>query len=150
MGYTTDFKGQFDLDKKLDPETHELLRRLSVTRRMKRNVDAKYGVDGEFYAESLDDCGQNREDNIVDYNTPPGTQPSLWCQWTPTEDGLHIEWDLGEKFYAYVEWLEYIIEKILAPRGYVLSGEVRWRGEDFDDTGKIVVKKNKVTTKQMR
>jgi hypothetical protein len=58
---------------------------------------------------------------------------------------MGIEWDGGEKFYDYVEWLEYIINNFLAPKGYVLNGECPYQGEDSDDVGKIVVKDNVVT-----
>ena len=53
-------------------------------------------------------------------------------------------WDGNEKFYSYIEWLEYLIDKVLAPRGYVVNGEVTWGGEDRRDTGKITVVNNKV------
>ena len=149
MGYTTEFSGQFTFNKPLDDDTYQLVTGLATTRRMKRNVDEeKYGKDGEFYIEGGGYAGQADEDNIVDYNRPPADQPGLWLQWVPTDDRWHLEWDGGEKFYYYVEWLEYLIKKIFAPRGYVLHGEVRWRGEDFDDIGVITVEDNKVSTKE--
>lgn len=148
MGYTTEFSGVFLFDKKLDEDTHKFLEKLAYTRRMKRNVDENiYGVEGEFYVDGKGFAGQEHEDNIVDYNNPPGEQPSLWLQWIPTEDGCGLMWDGGEKFYAYVPWLKYLIKKIFKPRGYVLNGDVKWRGEDFDDIGTICVKDNKVTVK---
>jgi hypothetical protein len=147
MGYTTDFNGEFKLNKKLDTETHTFLDKLAETRRMKRNVDAKYGVEGEFYIDGEGFAGQAHEDNVIDHNSPPSTQPSLWLQWRPTDDGTAIEWDGGEKFYEYVEWIEYLIAKILAPRGYTLTGAVQWRGENFDDMGTILIQNNVVTVK---
>jgi hypothetical protein len=53
-------------------------------------------------------------------------------------------WDGCEKFFMYVEWLEYLIEHFLRPWGYVLSGEVAWFGEDFDDCGDIMVRDNTI------
>jgi hypothetical protein len=149
MGYTTDFTGKFELNKKLDLETYMFLRKLNDTRRMARKVDKKYGVEGEFYVDGNDKTDEmffdnKKNSNIIDYNVPPKTQPSLWCQWTPTEDAKHIEWDEGEKFYSYIEWLEYIIEKVLKPKGYKLNGEVEYQGEDGSDFGMIVVKNNVV------
>jgi hypothetical protein len=41
-------------------------------------------------------------------------------------------------------WLRLLIEHYLAPRGYVLEGEVTWEGEDRDDCGTIFVKDNQV------
>lgn len=149
MGYTTDFTGKFMLNKKLDKETHYLLTGLATTRRMARNVDG-YGVQGEFYTLDRDDYGQGRNANIIDYNRPPSTQPGLWCHWVPNKSGTSIAWDGGEKFYEYVEWLEYLIIKVLAPRGYELTGEVEWTGEDNSDMGKIVVTANIVSVKHAR
>lgn len=146
MGYSTDFTGSFKLDKKLDKETQDLLEGLNTTRRMKRDLKG-FGVEGEFYVGSRNDFGQDRTPDVVDYNNPPRTQPGLWCGWTPTGDGLAIEWDGGEKFYNYVEWIEYLIDSVLAPRGYTVSGEVEWCGEDRSDMGKIIIKNNKVSTK---
>lgn len=150
MGYTTDFKGQFEITPKLRPEDRKFLKKFSETRRVKRNVDPKYGVDGEFYVEGKGFMGQDDDETIIDGNTPPSTQPSLWCQWTPNKAGTALAWDGGEKFYDYVEWLQYLIDKILAPRGYKLNGQVEWKGEDSDDLGIIIVKDNTVTTKTGR
>ena len=148
MGYNTEFDGQFDFNKPLDDDTYNLLEGLATTRRMKRKVDEdKYGKEGEFYIEGKGFMGQDHEDNILDYNNPPRDQPGLWLQWVPTDDRLHLEWDEGEKFYDYVEWLEYLVKKIFKPRGYVLNGKVRYRGEDFDDVGTIVVRNNKVSVR---
>jgi len=144
MGYTTDFNGEFMLHKPLAPADLEFLQKLNRTRRMARNVDAKYGVEGEFYVEDTEDMGQVHSDNIIDYNRPPSTQPGIWCGWTPNDTGTIIEWDGGEKFYNYIEWIKYIIDNILIPRGYSLTGEVFWTGEDGDDRGKIVIKNNKI------
>ncbi len=145
MGYRTDFRGSFELDKPLDEETKTFLVKLNHTRRMARNLPEEYGVEGELYVDGGGDYGQDREESIVDYNTPPKTQPGLWCQWVPNEDGTEIEWDGGEKFCCYVEWIEYLIEKVLAPKGYVLNGAVDWRGEEWDDSGTIVVADNSVS-----
>jgi len=146
MGYHTYFYGKFDLNKPLDDETYEFLKKLAETRRMKRNVDPKYGVEGEFYVLGGGSFGQAHEDNIIDYNRPPSTQPSLWNHWEPTEDKMHIEHNGGEKFYCYVEWIQYIIKNILAPKGYVLDGTVHWSGEEDDDKGDIIIAQNQVTT----
>jgi len=95
-------------------------------------------------------AGQDRGPDILDHNKPPKGQPGLWCHWVPTEDGMGIEWDGGEKFYDYTEWIRYLIHHFLAPAGYVLNGEVEWQGEDPSDIGKIVVKDNEVSARQGR
>ena len=143
MGYSTSFNGTVKLNKQLSQEDKTFLTKLSETRRMARNIEG-YGVEGEFYVDS----GLNDYDDptVVNHNQPPSTQPGLWCQWTPTQDGWGIEWDEGEKFYEYVEWLQYIIDWI-APKGYIANGEIEWYGEDRDDMGKIIVKNNQITIK---
>jgi hypothetical protein len=144
MGYTTDFRGKFGLNKQLSKEDHEFLDKFAEIRHMARNVDPKYGVEGEFYVDGKDDFFAPQDKDIINFNVPPRTQPGLWCQWVPTHDGMGIVWDGNEKFYEYVEWLKYIIKNFLAPKGYVLNGEVEWRGEDWGDVGTIMVKQNEV------
>ncbi|GIV43869.1 MAG: hypothetical protein KatS3mg035_0992 [Bacteroidia bacterium] len=148
MGYTTDFLGSFKLNKPLSPKMKEFLTKFAETRRMARKQPEMYGVEGEFYVDSHSDgqMGQSRTSDIIDYNNPPITQPGLWCQWVPNENGTAIEWDCGEKFYYYTEWLMYLIHKILAPNGYVLNGQVTWQGEETGDVGEIYVENNKVFT----
>lgn len=145
MGYTTNFRGQFKLNKRLAPKRLAYLQKFAETRRMARNLPEVYGVQGEFYADGSGDFGQGHESNVIDHNRPPSTQPGLWCQWIPTNDGMAIGWDGGEKFYHYVEWLEYIIKNFLAPKGYVLNGTVSYQGDDSSDQGQIVVINNVVT-----
>ena len=156
MGYTTGFNGKFDLNLKLDDRTSNFLTKLSKTRRMKRDTSLlpdtgfekygfdSWGVDGEFYVDGNGLAGQDHEKSILNCNREPSTQPGLRCQWIPTDDGLHIEWNGGEKFYNYIKWLEYIIEKILGPRGYTLNGVVSWQGEEVSDSGQIRVENNKI------
>lgn len=168
MGYTTDFTGKFTLDKTLSLPHLNFLNKFSGTRRMKRDVKKlaerigvygvadltstkaglDIGVEGANYVDESGFAGQNMSAmDVVCSNSPPKGQPSLWCQWIPTNDGDGIVWDGGEKFYEYVEWLEYIIEMYLKPWGYTLNGEVEWFGEDPDDRGKILVDNNLVSTK---
>jgi hypothetical protein len=55
MGYTTEFSGSFQIDKKLDEDTFELINGLAQTRRMKRKgLDPKYGDEGEFFFDPTD------------------------------------------------------------------------------------------------
>jgi hypothetical protein len=105
------------------------------------------GPDGAYFVGGGKNFGQQHDQSIIDYNGPPEGQPGLWCQWVPTKDGKGIEWNGAEKFYEYVEWLEYIIEHFLISWGYTLNGEVEWCGENRDDIGKIIVTDNEVSTK---
>lgn len=76
--------------------------------------------------------------------------PRLWCQWIPNDNGDEIIWDGEENFYNYVEWLGYIVDQFLKPWGYILNGEVDWRGEKFYDLGTIVVKDNIITVTHIK
>jgi hypothetical protein len=71
---------------------------------------------------------------MEDPNAPGG-----YCQWQLTKDCRGIEWDYGEKFYEYVEWLQYLIDNVLTPHGVTLSGSVNYSGEETDDNGVLVV-----------
>ena len=150
MGYTTDFIGKFSLNKVLTDKMFKFLTMFNETRRMKRNVEDAFGIQGEFFVFGGGSYGQDHESNVIDYNGAPSTQPGLWCQWTPTQDGMGIEWDGNEKFYNYTEWLVYLITKILEPNGYVLNGVVQWQGENIGDVGEIFVEDNKVFTQEWK
>lgn len=175
MGYTTEFYGSFQLDKPLTAMQVEYLNLFADTRRMKRDpanihmmkmegrgnkrcfellekLKLPIGGEGEFYC-GTGYAGQdggymnNTVDNsVADYNSPPEGQPGLWCQWNPSDDGTEIIWDGSEKFYNYVEWIEYLITNFLKPWGYKLNGIVEWQGEERSDTGVIQIVDNEVTT----
>lgn len=177
MGYTTDFTGQFTLDKPLTSAHAAYLKQFSETRRMKRDekvaatlsdpvreaVGLPVGAEGAYFVGGSGCAGQDRDASVIDGNTPPGQppfgsgrswtdlqeqikagtcQPGLWCQWTPSDDGVAIQWNGAEKFYNYVEWIKYLIKHFLKPWGYVLGGTVGWVGEEQGDVGKIMVTNN--------
>lgn len=77
-------------------------------------------------------------------------KPSYYCQWVPNEDGTAIVWDYNEKFYSYIEWIEYLIKHFFEPWGIKLNGEVEWEGEESGDLGKIIIKDNVVEVKEGR
>lgn len=110
MGYTTDFSGEFELNKPLTEE------------------DNKW----------LENFAQDRHEG-KDY-------PSYYCQWVATDD-THIGWDGGEKFYEYVEWIEWLIKNFFSPKGYILNGTVNWAGEEHEDLGLIEITDNVVKAK---
>jgi hypothetical protein len=155
MGYTTDFTGRFDLDKPLELKHIQYLDQFASTRRMQRrsHIAEKYtdplrhavglpiGEEGEYYV-GAERYSCDSDQSVIDHNKPPVNQPGLWCNWVPTEDGLHIEWNGGEKFYHYIEWLKYLIEHFLKPWGYSLSGTVKYQGEDPDDKGVLIFADN--------
>jgi len=114
----TTFLGKFALDKPLTAE-HK-------------------GVLEEFWDEEhADETGQTGKD---------GKPDSAYCQWRPTEDGMGLEWDGVEKFYDYVEWLEYLISHFIKPWGYTLNGSVAWTSAIYEPArGTIHVRDNHVS-----
>lgn len=154
MGYHTDFDGDFHFNTPLDEETATFINKLARTRRMKRDIGklkelgytGDYGVEGEFFCNATDDTTDDpTHDSIIDYNIPPADQPTLWLQWVVSEDRTTLLWDGNEKFYHYIEWLHYLINKILAPKNYQLDGAVRFTGDDFDDIGTINITSNVIS-----
>ena len=75
-------------------------------------------------------------------------QTGLWCNWELDDTGTELKWNGGEKFYNYIEWLEYLIQHFFTPWNIKLNGKIKWNGEDSDDVGLITVKNNKVTYKE--
>lgn len=82
--------------------------------------------------------------------------PDSYCQWRLTKNCQGIEWDRGEKFYEYIEWLQWIIDQCLKPEGIELSGSVKFDGEDSDDfgylkivDGKVIVEKANVVNESL-
>ena len=159
MGYHTDFSGEFSLNTPLTPEHKAYLEAFNRSRRMVRDPNQTaelqdpvrkaaglpLGPESAYFVGTADaNFGQDRTLDILDYNRPPKGQPWLWCQWVPNDLGDTIEWDGGEKFYSYVDWIRYLLENFLKPWGYVLNGEVEWFGEESDDRGKIVITDNQV------
>jgi hypothetical protein len=63
------------------------------------------------------------------------------CDWQLSAGLLSIE---GESRDKQDQWLRILIFKFFQPNGYVLSGEVRWEGEQAGDTGVIHVDDNHV------
>jgi hypothetical protein len=85
-------------------------------------------------------------EKFVEERHEGGAYPAYpWCQWVPNDLGTAIQYTEEEvSGYYYTEWLEYLIERFLAPWGYTLNGRVDWDGEEGDDVGTIFVKDNVV------
>ncbi len=154
MGYSTDFEGAFTLNKPLTVAQANYLRAFAETRRMKRDADKTklrpdpvreaaglpVGADGEYFVGETGYAGQDAGPDVTDSNSAPRRELSLWNHWVPTHDATGLQWDGGEKFYSYVEWLNYIIEHFLKRWGLEISGHVEYQGESRDDFGFVVIK----------
>jgi len=76
--------------------------------------------------------------------------PGGYCQWELTGDGTGLRWDGGEKFYDYDDWLQWIVDTILAPAGVGLSGSVQYQGESIGDFGVLTVVDGKVAKRKTK
>jgi len=156
MGYTTDFHGSITIDPPCNMEEIEYINRFSSTRRMKRKSGPYTALPGS------DGFGQDRSEDILEYNAPPPEQPSLWCHWVVDDTGTRIEWDGGEKFYEAAEWMQYVIDHFLRPAAiaqaelpflqanHTCNGEIEAQGEEYEDRWLLVVENNRVGTKAGR
>lgn len=160
MGYTTYFNGEFDVTPTLSEEHRTYLDKFAGTRRVRRHADhtalrpdpireavgLPIGEEAEYFVGEGGYRGQGQDDPpyILDNNRPPASQPELWCQWIPAEDGKSILWDGGEKFYEFQEWIQYLVHHFLAKWGYTLNGTVYWEGEEWSDQGRIVITDNEI------
>jgi hypothetical protein len=70
-----------------------------------------------------------------------GQSPFHACDWQLSDARLNIE---GESRDEQDQWLRLLILRFFQPNGYVLSGEVKWEGEEAGDTGVIHVDDNRV------
>ncbi len=80
MGYTTEFQGEFKLDKALSLSHAMILKALNES--------------------------ELNDDDIAQLPT----MPDGYFQWEPTKSRLGIKWDGNEKFYHYDKWLQWLID----------------------------------------
>lgn len=157
MGYEYRFQGHFSIRPALTAAQREYLKAFAETRRVKRCEDKLIGVadpvreavglpignEGAYFVGNWKTDGEEAHgESVLNSNTPPSGQPSLYCDWLPDETGEYLGAGDDGKFNGFDEWLEYLITHFLIPWGCVLDGEVAWQGEDFADTGTLVVREN--------
>jgi hypothetical protein len=155
MGYTTTFTGRIAVAPPLNAHEIDYLRKFAATRRTDRDR-------GPYYVDGTGCAGQGRDADIRDYNRPPAGQPSLWCKWEPTADGLAIEWNGQEKFYGPSEWMAYLVDHFLRPGArahgnpgfedftfdHLLNGVLDAQGEEPWDTWQLTVRDNEVSASE--
>ena len=177
MGYDTTFDGVLDINPHLNVHQVAYVQGFNKTRHMPRetrlienvpdplrtNVGLPLGDFGMFYlgdtprngirGQNWDKADPNHDLGIIEHGSgilkldPRKTLPDLWCQWTVNDAGSYLEWDQGEKFYNYTEWLDWMIRQLFVRWRRTLNGTIAWRGESFDDIGKIIVVNNQITVK---
>lgn len=165
MGYTTEFEGSVTIEPALNDAEISFLHDLVETRRMNRTK-------GPLYVADTANFGQNKAEDIIDYNRSHPDQPGLWLKWDVNEEGTEISWTGDEKFYDSPEWMTYLINNLFSEsaRAYVeqnqiaapderfaqfsfdhvFNGEILAQGEDINDRWLLVVKDNVVTVEELR
>lgn len=134
MGYTTEFKGSFQL-KKFDKKS----KKFHLAPATPALVEAF-----EQLAKRHSQPGKWRAGSVVVMGRNYGQAPSLYCQWTLSRNLAAVEWDGGEKFYEWKEWLRVVLQ-VCAAHGFIFEGKVKYRGEDFEDAGIFEVARNEHT-----
>ena len=163
MGYTTEFSGSVTVTPPLNSHEVSYLKEFSGTRHVNRHS-------GPYVADGLSDI---QGADIINGNYEHPSQPGLYCDWEPDEDGTAIQWNGNEKFYDPAEWMEYLISTFLKPGAtllaelqspvqgrhydprfahfsfdHVLDGVIDAQGEDPDDRWRLVVRGNAVSVKE--
>lgn len=170
MGYTTYFYGELIPDKPFSKKFIRFINGFSETRHEPRDIEklkakdinwaqncleGNMGPYGLYYIGPDDGCkGIIDFESVIDYNsfTPEElanirkewTAPGYWCDWCINDSG-NVAWNEGEKFYDYIEWLQFLINNFFEPAGYKLNGEIFWEGEEREDNGVIAVENNCVS-----
>ena len=154
MGYTTWFEGELTPNKPFKKEFINYINAFSEKWHEPRDVEiikrsdpdwAKHCLDGNLGPYGMYYVG-NFDEGVIDRSLAKSyTCPGYWCNWCINEETGVVEWNGGEKFYQYTDWLIYLIENFFEPAGYILNGEFIWIGEDSEDRGKISVVNNKVS-----
>ncbi len=152
MGYTTEFEGHVTISPPLSAEEVGYINKFSESRRMHRKKGPYYLGTGPY--------GQDREADVINYNSPDPTQPGLWCQWAASESGETVQWNGTEKFYEADRWMEYLIEHFIGPKpkaaeklpfftGHTVSGSILAQGEEISDRWTLKVLDSKVSVVKM-
>ena len=149
MGYNTTFKGSMEFDPPLSWEETEYLNGFSKTRRVAMPGDPAGLLPRPQQRTPVGTGGACLIDSDVSGSMGEAAgAPGCWCQWVASEDGKRLEWDGGEKFYNYIEWLSYLNcaffsenawakrahpEALSFLRPHRLQGRIEAYGEEWDD-----------------
>jgi hypothetical protein len=159
VSYDMEFRGEFGVEPPLRPEHLAYLRAFNGSRRLKRDpvvaaslddpvrvaAGLPIGAEGEYFVGHAGNWGKESVEGAIVPYAPPASQPGGICCWVPNDDGTALLWDGQRKFMDWEPWLCYLIDHFLRPWGYVVSGRVEWRGEEWLDVGVLRVRDNEVS-----
>lgn len=129
--------GCFTIDKPLTNILYKFLQDFLRCQHIAKRVDNnKFGFQGEFSTNP-------EHENLYEPIKQASTQPSIYCQWRIHEDKQSIFCNdvLDE---SYVDWLVYILNKVLRPNGYNLIGTVVLKSSETDKIKTLEIKNNDV------
>jgi hypothetical protein len=142
MGYDTKFTGRFAFSRPLTAKECAILQAVH-DHRHQDDFKLPYAASEirpvEIEREIFKPCyiGEG-------YDSISKKYPSRYCKWTVSLNKRALVWDKMEKFYNYVNWLEYLISHFFAVWGVQLNGTIKWKGANRGDQGTITMKNNKI------
>lgn len=140
QGDVTVFDGYFQIDRPLDEDTVDIIDGLAGGLCLARNVEklAKalrmgvqeckrlYGQEGQYYLGEDETSVLPARPRRFENNDFTGQPPYSCLRWEYHTEDNTIRADDIEKFYCYQEWITLLVEEVLAPRGYIVNGTVRY------------------------
>jgi hypothetical protein len=122
MGYNVYYRGEIEITPPLTEEHAALVLAFSKGERSKQTEAIYEAIAG----------------------SPEPDLPGYADLFELSEDRALILPDEEESRHGLRLWLVLLIEHVLEPLGYVLSGDVEWTSDDADDRGSIYVRNNVV------
>lgn len=126
MGHETEFRGELKISPPLIEQHRKFLEEFTKARH------------------------EGGDDISGDLNSIWHSLPSIWCPWElgdcpPWLEGVDcLRIPKEGKHYAYIPWLQYLLNEFLIPNGYEVNGFVQWRGENYYDVGVIHLQANEL------
>lgn len=131
-------EGAFTLTPALNQKRVAFLRQFKRTRRMTWNPEKLgkpdywanraglgLGKEGSYYVSAKGLLGQDYHNPaLVDFNSPPGEQPSLWCLWNVSKSGTDLFWEADEYNGNCLEWLQYLVTHFFTPWNIEPRGQI--------------------------
>lgn len=115
MGYSTDLIGHIDINPPLNDHEQAYLAGFAGSRRGLPG-QPPYTVPGNPAAEEFDATTASTATSTraaARYVKQADAVPGPWCGWVPAWSGGCLTYDGKEKFYAPVEWMQYLIDHFL-------------------------------------
>jgi len=149
------FTGELTITPPLQQAQVQYLQAFSQSRRVRRNanivanepdslrlaVELPIGVEGEYFVG--DGSDEACLESIIDGNTPPSDQPSLYCCLSVNDTGtILLNGDPDNTARAVPHWIEYLVEHFFRRWNCAVNGTIDWMHEDWSQHGRLSVRNN--------